>query len=183
MWRWALAAGLWLAASPAFGDDDAVTAALVEVGRLQNGQAMLDYIRRDPVPIRFAKLPPRLGGWYKYTQGPLGVSAVIELSDRMRGDPWSAGRVLYHEYIHRLAHMGGAPQTDEHRGHSVEAYETAMRRLRASVRPGGPPLEAPSDVKVGFLMEGGVYKSPRDWRPPPMQPRLDIWKVDFGAGR
>jgi hypothetical protein len=156
---------LWLAcllaASPAGSAerlDRTIIAGLEFIRDAPDGGAMFDYIRADPVPIAFAPLTPDRSGHYVsktyFTDGRVVDRARIELNADLRGASRErVGRVLYHEYIHRLQDQSpqDMPSAD---AHSPAGYALAMRYLRDQVRPGQAVPEAPREVRDGFRESG-----------------------------
>lgn len=121
--------------------------ALAYVRDAADGGALWAYIRKDPIPVVFARLLPGVEG--RYMKGPDG-RGWVELNERLRGESAErVGRVLYHQYIHRLqdraAEVVVADEMD-----SFDGYMIAMKQLRAEVRPDGPFPDAPMEVRKEF---------------------------------
>lgn len=134
--------------------DPKIVEALTYVRDAGDGGALWDYLRRDPVPVVFARLPLGVDSRYVRKQG----KAWIELSDRLHGERGPAlGRELYHQYIHRLQDRSPELVTAAE-AETVVGYRTAMRYLRSQVRPRGDPPEAPAEVRAAFDVEEGTHR-------------------------
>lgn len=143
---WGLLVLLALARPASAAVDPRIVDALAWVRDADDGRALWDYIRRDPIPIAFARLPLGVTGNYVRSQG----KAWIELNEHMRGDPPEAlGRELYHQYIHRL--QDRAPERVAlAQLETAAGYRVAMRYLGSTVRRQGPLPQAPPEVRAAF---------------------------------
>lgn len=127
--------------------DPKVVEALAYVRDAPDGGAMWEFVRKDPIPIVFARLLPGVEGRYIKAADGRGW---VELNERLRNEPGPrVGKALYHQYLHRL--QDRAPQLvapDEM--DTLDGYVVAMRQLREEVRPNGPFPDAPAEVRREF---------------------------------
>ena len=126
--------------------DPKIVEALTWVRDASDDRALWDYIRKDPIPVVFARLPLGVAGAYVRSRG----RAWIELSNLLQNGPAEViGRELYHQYIHRLQDRSPerimVAQTE-----TAAGYAVAMRYLRSTVRRAGPTPKAPPEVRAAF---------------------------------
>ena len=102
-----------------------------------DGKAMVEYIKKDPVPISFDKLAGNRLGEYrsrKRYKGSGGVesdkSNIVLDSTMLTASPSEIGEVLFHEYIHRAQDQSGARDDHSRLNHTEHGFEKAMKRVK-----------------------------------------------------
>lgn len=158
-----LAVFILLAAAPARAQTDVkIVEALAYVRDAPDGGAMWEYVKKDPIPIVFVRLLPGVDGRYMRAGDGRGW---VELNERLRAEPGpKVGRVLYHQYLHRL--QDRAPEVVTAGDMDTrDGYAIAMRQLREEIRPGGAYPDAPPEVRREFGVKVFFGESRRGRRP------------------